>query len=131
MRPYILTGLLLLCLGNTFAKAEEIRDVTLRYYAQWNIGERARQRLQEKYGTSRVHFDDNGQAFPNGIPIAMIARWKRLYELCMRDGCYYCDADEGSCESGTCGPKNTLCKPYLNSQGLPKCGPQCADYAFI
>jgi len=130
MGPKILTGLFLLCLLNTCVWAEGISDVSLRYYAQWDIGERARQRLQEKYGTSRVHFDDNGQAFPSGIPIAMIARWKRFYELCMRDGCYYCDADEGSCETGTCGSKNASCKPIMDER-TPVCGAQCADYAFI
>lgn len=130
MRFQILTGLFLLCLWHTSVRAEDISDVSSRFFAQWDIGERARQRLEEKYGTSRVKFDENGHVFPAGIPIALIARWKRFYELCMRDGCYYCDADVGSCDLGTCGPKNASCRPYMDEKS-PVCGLECADYAFI
>ena len=131
MKYQVLRGLLLLPIFLSAAYGEEIPDISLRFYAQWDVGEKARQRLDNTFGPQRVSFDGKGKVTPHNLPSNQIKRWKRLYELCMSDGCTYCDANEGSCETGTCGPKNTLCKPYLNSKGLPKCGLQCADYAFI
>src|SRR3990167_35236 len=117
------------CLGS--ALAEEIPEISLRFYAQWDVGETDRQKLTEAYGVHRVSFDEQGHARPQNIETSQINRWRRLYELCMSDGCYYFDSGEGSCETGTCGPKNVHCKPYKNSQGIPRCGAQCADYAFM
>ena len=131
MRRQILHGLLLLCVWSDFVHAEKLRDVTMRYHAQWDVGDQERQILLEKYGIFRVSFDQKGQARPYGLSAPQEMRWKRLYELCMRDGCYFCDADEGSCETGTCGPQNVYCKPYMGREGLPNCGFECADYAFI
>jgi hypothetical protein len=131
MNYKVLRGLLLLPIFLSSAYGEEIPDVSLRFYAQWDVGDKERQKLTDIYGVQRVSFDAKGQVTPHNLPLNQVKRWKRLYELCMSDGCYYCDADEGSCETGTCGPKNTHCKPYMNSQGFPKCGSQCADYAFI
>jgi hypothetical protein len=129
MERQILVGFfLLLWVGS--ALAEGFEDVSLRYYAQWDVGERERQKLLEKYGASRVSFDQEGRAMPQGLPPQQLERWHSFYELCMRDGCYFCDADIGSCETGTCGPENAYCKPYIGSEGLPKCGVECADYAF-
>jgi hypothetical protein len=130
MKRQVLQGLLFLPIFLNAAYGEEIPDVSLRFYAQWDVGEKARQRLDNTFGPQRVSFDAKGKVTPHNLPSNQIKRWRRLYELCMSDGCYYCDANEGSCETGTCGPKNAQCKPYLNSQGLPKCGSQCADYAF-
>ena len=130
MKRQVLRGLLFLPIFLNPAYGEEISDVSLRFYAQWDVGEKARQRLDNTFGPQRVSFDAKGKITPHNLPSNQIKRWRRLYELCMSDGCYYCDADEGSCETGTCGPKNAQCKPYLNSKGLPKCGSQCADYAF-
>lgn len=130
MKHPILQGFFLLCLGQSLAKAEQAPDVSLRFHAQWNVGDKARQKLVKKYGLSRVSFDRKGHAIPHGLSKETLQRWKRLYEQCMRDGCYYCDAEEGSCETGTCGPKNALCKPYMETEGQPKCGHECADYAF-
>lgn len=131
MERQILKGFVLLCLLLTALHADDIPDVSLRFHAQWNVGDQERQKLQEKYGITRVNFDKKGEAIPNGLSSAQLARWKRLYELCMRDGCYYCEADEGSCESGTCGFKNSYCRPHMGGEGLPQCGVECADYAFI
>lgn len=111
--------------------AEELPEVSLRFHAQWNVSEKECKKLVETYGNSRVSFDQKGHAIPSGITSECLPRWQRLYELCMCDGCYYCDASEGSCETGTCGFKNEHCKPYINLDGLPQCGLQCADYAFI
>ncbi len=127
----VLRGLLFLPIFLSSAYGEEIPDISLRFYAQWDVGERARQKLDNTFGPQRVSFDIKGKVTPHNLPSDQIKRWMRLYELCMSDGCYYCDADEGTCETGTCGHKNASCKPHMNSQGLPKCGSQCADYAFI
>ena len=131
MKRQVFAGLFLLCLWLNGAYAEEFDDITLRYYAQWDVGDLARQKLLEKYGAFRVLFDQDGQPIPQGLSPELMQRWHSFYELCMRDGCYYCDADLGSCETGTCGSENASCKPYIGSEGLPKCGTECADYAFM
>jgi len=109
---------------------DPIAEVSLRFAAQWEISLADKAALNQKYGIQRVHFDPQGHPNPTGISSQSLKRWQRLYNLCMTDGCYYCDAHEGSCETGTCGPQNSLCKPYMDSQGCPKCGDVCADYAF-
>jgi len=130
MKRHIFKEFFLLSLWFNSAQAQEIPDVSLRFHAQWDVGDEERQRLQEKYGAVRVSFDEGGHAVPVGLLPEHLKRWVRLYELCMRDGCYYCDADEGSCELGTCGPTNAYCKPYMGDEGYPQCGIACADYAF-
>lgn len=135
MGRQILTGFLLVNICNTSVDAEDMSDVSYRFQAQWDVGERVRQSILEHYGQSRVSFDENGQPIPKGLSAAQLKRWKRLYTLCMSDGCTYCDAEEGegSCESGTCGPHNSYCKPYMRQgEGPPNpiCGAECADYAF-
>jgi hypothetical protein len=104
--------------------------VSMRFGAQWEISHGEKQSLEQKYGMTRVSFDLQGRPIPKGISPKVVQRWYRLYNLCMSDGCYYCDAPEGSCETGTCGPNNSQCKPHMDSTGCPKCGHVCADYAF-
>lgn len=130
MKRFMLRELFLLCLCIPTAKGEGLPDVCLRFHEQWKVGAQEQQELQKEYGALRVSFDEKGRATPCGLSHEQLSRWKSFYELCMRDGCYYCDASEGSCESGTCGPKNTYCKPYLDKNGNPTCGTECADYAF-
>lgn len=130
MKKIINIGLVFLCLGTASASAEDNQDVSLRFHAQWKVGEKDRERLKEKFGLTPVKFDPQGHAIPINLPKEKRKQWERIYELCMRDGCYYCDAPEGSCEEGTCGPKNSFCKPYTTSDGKPKCGQECAEYAF-
>lgn len=105
-------------------------DVSLRFHAQWTVDERTREKIQKTYGGMRIDFDRKGHPIPHGLTPEQIKRWNRLYMLCMSDGCYYCDADEGSCELGTCGPRNESCSPYTGPDGHPICGKVCADYAF-
>lgn len=105
-------------------------EVSLRFGAQWEISQVDKHALEQRYGVTRVSFDLQGRPIPKGISPKVVQRWYRLYNLCMSDGCYYCDAPEGSCESGTCGPSNSLCKPHMDGQGCPKCGHVCSDYAF-
>ncbi|EKE10289.1 MAG: hypothetical protein ACD_16C00056G0008 [uncultured bacterium] len=132
MRSYVLKGLVLTTMCLQAVYADDIPEISLRFYAQWDVGDAMRQKLTEVYGAQRVSFDDEGKATPTmKLCGNQLSRWRRLYELCMSDGCYYCNLGEGSCETGTCGPNNSGCKPYKNAQGLPRCGYQCADYAFI
>ncbi len=105
-------------------------EVSLRFGAQWEISQGEKKSLEQKFGMTRVSFDLQGRPIPKGISPQIVQRWYRLYNLCMSDGCYYCDAPEGSCETGTCGPNNAHCKPHMDSSGCPKCGHVCADYAF-
>lgn len=113
------------------ANADQLCDVTLRHHDQWTIAEKDQKILIQKFGPIRVVFDSSGNARPLNLPVSLIKRWEKLYEICMRDGCYLCDNDVGSCETGTCGPSNKYCKPYLNVNGIPECGKQCADYASM
>jgi len=105
-------------------------DVSLRFHAQWTVDEGTQKKLHETYGLKRISFDQRGRPVPCGLSPTEATRWKRLYNLCMSDGCYYCDAPEGSCELGTCGVQNSYCKPYVGKDGQPLCGRECADYAF-
>ena len=106
-------------------------DVSLRYHAQWNGDEGIKKKLHQTYGLRRISFDAKGRPIPKGLSATQKSRWERLYKLCMNDGCYYCDAAEGSCESNTCGVNNEHCKPHLGMDGQPICGNGCADYAFM
>lgn len=106
-------------------------DVSLRYHAQWTVDKGTQKKLHETYGTRRISFDPKGRPIPKGLSADQIKRWERLYDLCMSDGCYYCDAAEGSCESNTCGVNNEHCKPHVGTDGQPICGKGCADYAFM
>jgi hypothetical protein len=103
------------------------QDVTMRYHAQWTIDEAAQKKRPQHF---EVRFDSKGHPVPEGLSPFQQKRWETFYKLCMGDGCYYCDAMEGSCESNTCGDNNEYCKPYLGANGQPVCGKVCADYAF-
>jgi len=127
MKQTLLKGLFLLSFSQTCLYAD---DIPLRFHAQWTVGVTERHNLDQKYGMTRVKFDQQGHAFPSGLNPNQQSRWMKLYELCMLDGCYYCDAGEGSCETGTCGPKNASCKPFMDKEGHPQCGEECADFAF-
>lgn len=117
------------CLITFFANPARGEDVAMRFHAQWNVDEGTQQRIQEAYGG--IDFDKEGQPLlPEGLGSVEMKRWERLYKLCMSDGCYYCDANEGSCELGTCGINNENCKPYIGRDGQPICGAACADFAF-
>lgn len=105
-------------------------DTSLRFHAQWKVDPATEKRICKTYGPDRIDFDKMGHPHPHGLSPGQRKRWERLYTLCMSDGCYYCDADEGSCELGTCGLNNEHCKPYLGREGQPVCGKECADYAF-
>jgi hypothetical protein len=107
-----------------------VPEVSLRFSAQWQISQSEKNAINKIYGPSRINFDPQGNPSPQGLAPHCVNRWHRLYKLCMCDGCYYCDASEGSCETGTCGPNNSYCKPYMDDQGNPKCGSTCSDYAF-
>jgi hypothetical protein len=131
MKHYLWAGAFLLCWGQNGACVENTPEVSLRFHSQWKISEREKQALQQKYGTSRVLFDQNGYATPLDLSPEKAKRWRRLYDLCMSDGCTFCDWGEGSCENQTCGPQNAHCKPYMGPEGYPKCGIECADYAFM
>ena len=120
----------LLSLWPYVSQADKISDVPLRFHAQWQVEEQKRQEIQNKYGTTRVTFTQKGQAVPRGLSAEQLKRWERLYNLCMSDGCFFCDADVGSCEIGTCGNNNDSCKPHMGPEGLPTCGQECADFAF-
>lgn len=144
MRYLLFTNAVLISLCTTFDCATPLPDATpeetnfveddervsLRFHAQWSIDEGTRKKVHEAFGISRVTFDHRGVAVPHGLSSHQVKRWERLYNLCMSDGCYYCDAPEGSCELGTCGPQNAYCKPYMGQNGHPICGVECADYAF-
>jgi hypothetical protein len=105
-------------------------EISWRYHAQWRVDECTRAQLDAVYGQKRVNFDETGYPSPQGLSPTETKRWMRLYLLCMSDGCGFCDAEVGSCESGTCGFHNASCRPYLDLNGQPVCGQECADYAF-
>ncbi len=130
MKGHILKIFFLLGFSVSPLEAKDPTEVSLRFHAQWDLAERDHQKVLETYGPYRVHFEQ-GHAIPYGLLPEQRPRWKRLYELCMCDGCYYCDASEGSCEIGTCGLNNSSCKPHMEREGVPRCGLQCADYAFM
>ena len=131
MNYFYLKAAIIVGLSFRIAHANEICDVTLRFHKQWEVKECEKKVLGDKYGPIRVSFDPQGRATPQNLPSHLLTRWKSLYEICMRDGCYFCDADEGSCEMGTCGTANAKCKPYMTLEGHPQCGMQCADFAFM
>ena len=131
MKRHLWVGTFLLCLGHNGICIDKTPEVSLRFHDQWKISESDKQTLQQKYGVSRVIFDQEGHATPIDLTSEQAKRWQRLYNLCMNDGCIFCDSAEGSCENQSCGPKNAYCKPYMETEGHPKCGFECADYAFM
>ena len=142
MKFRALTKIFLLSLAPTFLYINEgfsqgtetvypNEDVSMRFHAQWIVDERTQRKLREAYGSQRISFDPQGHPIFYGLTPNEAKRWERLYKLCMSDGCLYCDADDGgSCESGTCGANNELCRPHLGYDGRPICGQVCADFAF-
>lgn len=108
-------------------------DISLRYHAQWNVPEGTQKKLHKAYGMRRISFDPKGHPIPKGLSAMQKKRWKQFYELCMGDGCYFCDEPKGigSCELNTCGENNEHCKPHVGRDGQPVCGKACADYAFM
>ncbi len=103
--------------------------VCFRFYDQWKVGDQDRTRLQAKYGVMCVHFDEKGKILADRVTPSLKSRFIGFYNQCMKDGCLFCDADEGSCELGTCGVKNADCKPYMR-EGRPLCGEDCGYYAL-
>jgi hypothetical protein len=112
------------------AYAQDFHDVALRYHEQWKVEKQELAKVEAKYGVRRINFDSRGSPQPKGLTTNQEQRWQRLYSNCMLDGCFFCDAPMGSCETGTCGPRNASCKPFLDKSGHPHCGKVCADYAF-
>jgi len=100
-----------------------------RFEKQWKINEQDKQKLQKKYNLVLLRFNEKGQAIIEKLPMSIHARFDCLYKQCMQDGCLFCDANEGSCEAGTCGPHNADCKPYMGENG-PLCGEGCVYYAL-
>lgn len=136
MGSHIFKGLfcLHLCLCCSTSPAVSLKNppldgICFRFYDQWKVGDQDRTRLHQKYGVLCVHFDEKGKVLTDGVAPSLEARFTRFYNQCMRDGCLFCDADEGSCELGTCGLKNADCKPYMR-EGRPLCGEDCAYYAL-
>lgn len=130
MKRHLWAAAFLLCLGQNGVCVDKNPEASLRFQSQWKISEREKQALHQKYGPYRVSFDQEGKATPQGLSPEQTKRWRRLYDLCMSDGCTFCDWEEGSCETQTCGPLNAHCRPIMEIDGRPKCGLECADYAF-
>jgi hypothetical protein len=133
MGHQFLKGFYLLCLwqwgANATAASPPLDGVCFRYHEQWKVGDKARGVLREKHGIACVRFSTRGDLIVEGLSPANQARMKRFYQQCMQDGCLFCDASEGYCETGTCGPGNRDCKPYMRD-GRPLCGEDCAYYAL-
>lgn len=100
-----------------------------RFYKQWKVDDQDKQKLQKKYNLVLLHFNERGQVIMEKLPSSLQTRFDCLYRQCMQDGCLFCDANEGSCEAGTCGPHNSNCKPYMGENG-PLCGEGCVYYAL-
>ncbi len=103
--------------------------VCFRFYEQWKVTEKDKQDLQKKYGFVCLLFDKKGTVLIKGLSPSLNVRFVNLYNQCMKDGCMFCDASDGSCEDGTCGPNNASCKPYIEN-GRPLCGEDCGYYAL-
>lgn len=134
MKHLILKSLFFLWMGQCEAHTLPIQhpppeEVCFRFYHQWEISAQDKQKLQKKYKLVRLRFNERGQAIIEKLPSPIQARFECLYRQCMQDGCLFCDADEGSCETGTCGPHNSKCKPYMGENG-PLCGEGCVYYAL-
>lgn len=75
-----------------------------------------------------------GELRLGGVQLSTMERKsvRRFYKQCMSDGGMYCDNASGSCEQGTCGPENNMCKPRMNSRerNVPTYGRQCVEYAL-
>jgi hypothetical protein len=103
--------------------------VCFRFYDQWKVAEKDKRDLQKKYGFVCLLFDKEGTVLIKGLSPRIKARFFNLYNQCMKDGCMFCDAGEGSCEEGTCGLNNASCKPYMENE-RPLCGEECGYYAL-
>lgn len=134
LNTFSLKGLFLISLlygltYGTFAHTSSLEKTCFRFHDQWKTAEQSKKNLQKKYNTARIHFDERGEVLADKLSTFTKARFLRLYTQCMQDGCLFCDANEGSCEAGTCGPQNCHCKPYMQ-EGRPLCGEECAFYAL-
>ncbi len=134
MRHHVFKGFFCLSLWGSLTQAVPLNmppsdGVCFRFYDQWKVGDQDRTKLQQKYGVLCFRFDKNGELLSEAISPSLKPRFVRLYTQCMRDGCVFCDANEGSCELGTCGVHNADCKPYMR-EGRPLCGEDCAYYAL-
>lgn len=136
MRRQVFKGFfcLSLCLYGCVTQGISLKNppmdgICFRFYEQWKVGDQDRKKLQQKYGVVCIHFDNKGDVLTEGVSSSLKARFLRFYNQCMRDGCLFCDANEGSCELGTCGVRNADCKPYMRD-GRPLCGEECAYYAL-
>lgn len=129
----ILQGLCFLCLGHSVTQADSLtpplEGICFRFYDQWTVGDQERQKLRQKYGVFCVRFNEKGELLAEGLSPPDKARVISFYNQCMQDGCLFCDASDGYCETGTCGPHNRDCKPYMRD-GRPLCGEECAYYAL-
>lgn len=67
-----------------------------------------------------------------GLKGNVLLKFERYYSQCMQlKDARYCDANTGSCENGTCGKGNRLCKPKLSEdRSTPVAGYECAAYAL-
>lgn len=115
--------------NTTNAIYEANQDISWRYHAQWSVDEETQKKVHKTYGS--IRFDEKGNPILPGLSAEEKEYWLMHFNHCMGDGCYYCDAGEGSCELQTCGENNEHCKPYLNKDGQPACGSECADYALM
>ncbi len=134
MKNLILKSLVFLSVGQSAAYTLPTHhpapeEVCFRFYRQWEVKKQDKQKLQKKYNLVRLRFNEKGQVIMEKLPIPIQARFDCFYRQCMQDGCLFCDADEGSCETGTCGPHNSNCKPYMGENG-PLCGEGCVYYAL-
>ena len=123
-----------LCLCFCTSQAISLKNLStdgicFRFYDQWKVGDQDRTKLQQKYGVMCIHFDTKGTILADGVSPSLKSRFISFYNQCMKDGCLFCDANEGSCELGTCGVRNVDCKPYMR-EGRPLCGEDCAYYAL-
>ena len=132
MRKKIVKMLCLCCsigIGLPSAPSSASDGICFRFYDQWKVTEKDKRDLQKKYGFVCLLFNKEGSILIKGLSPAAKSRFINLYNQCMKDGCMFCDAEEGSCEEGTCGPDNAFCKPYMED-GRPLCGEECGYYAL-
>ncbi len=134
MGRHIFQGLLLLCLWQCVGSAASLKPppidgICFRFYDQWKVGDQEKTFLKNKYGIICLRFNEKGDVLTEGLSSANKARLVRFYKQCMQDGCLFCDASEGYCETGTCGVNNRDCKPFM-LEGRPLCGEECAYYAL-
>lgn len=110
--------------------AVAVSDATcFRFRTQWKVSAHDKKLILKKYGTACFSFDKRGRLILKGFPASLAIRVRNLYNQCMKDGCVFCDAGDGSCEQGNCGLNNSSCKPYMK-KGRPVCGEDCIYYAL-